>query len=202
MTGGAPDRYFLHPELYERDRPLFQLYMPVIRALSSAGWEPITRATATPAAEIERFGDLSRGPVLLTVRGPQGAALQADVTLDLDACGLTGAQWPLEAREIVTDQPLAVELLSDPVRARFPVTLAVGEVGVCEFAPNPFPPGDLDEDQDVDSTDFAYFLYCLEGPGETFAPGHDCLLGDLDMDTDVDLADLAEFQSLFGAGGG
>jgi hypothetical protein len=202
LTGGAPDRYFLHPELYERDRPLFQLYIPVIRALSSAGWEPITNTTATPATEIERFGDFSRGPVLLTVRGPQGAACQAEITLDLIACGLTNTHWPLQTHQIVTGQALPVEYLTDPVRARFTVALDAGEVGVYEFAPNPFPPGDLDEDQDVDATDFAHFLYCFEGPDETYSPGHTCLLGDLDMDSDVDLSDLAEFQVLFSGGGG
>jgi len=201
MNGGAPDRYFLHPELYERDRPLFQLYIPVVRALSSAGWEPITNATAIPMADTERFGDFSRGAVLLTVRGPEGAALEAEVTLDLTACGLSNECWPLETREIVTDQPLAIELLSDPVRARFSASLEAGEVGVYEFAPNPFPPGDIDGDGDVDLSDFALLLFCLEGPDQTYVPDHDCLLGDLDMDSDVDLVDFGEFQTLFTGGG-
>jgi len=187
--------------LYERDRPLFQLYIPVIRALSSAGWEPVTNATAIPLAEIERFGDFSRGTVLLTVRGPEGAALQAEVTLDLTACGLSNESWPLETREIVTDEPLTIELLSDPIRARFSASLEAGEVGVYEFAPNPFPPGDMDQDGDVDAADFVHLLFCFQGPDETYVPDHDCLLGDLDMDADVDLADFAEFQTLFTAGG-
>ncbi len=201
LSGGTPDRYFLHPELYERDRPLFQLYIPVIRALSSAGWEPITNAVANPAADMERFGDFSRGTVLLTVRGPEGVALQAEVTLDLTACGLNNESWPLETREIVADQPLTVELLSDPIRAWFTVSLDAGEVGVYEFAPNPFPPGDMDRDEDVDGSDFALLLFCFEGPDQTYVPDHDCLLGDLDMDSDVDLADFAEFQTLFTGSG-
>jgi hypothetical protein len=34
--------YWKHPELYERDRQLFRRYIPIIRQLSKAGWQPIT----------------------------------------------------------------------------------------------------------------------------------------------------------------
>ena len=71
-----------------------------------------------------------------------------------------------------------------------------------EFAPNPFPPGDFDGDEDVDTADFMHFLFCFQGPDETYMPDHYCLSGDMDMDTDVDLTDFAEFQTLFTGGGG
>jgi hypothetical protein len=197
MTGGAPDRYFLHPELYERDRPLFQLYIPAIRALSSAGWEPVTHATATPAAEIERFGDFLRGSVLLTVRGPGGAELQADVTVDLTACGLADEPTLVDASDLLTGQPLAVDLLSDPARARFGVSLGAGEVGVYQLTPVAWLPGDFDEDGDVDLDDFAAFAYCLQGPIVTYPAGHFCLDADANHDADVDLDDFAEFLEVF-----
>jgi len=198
LNGGIPDRYFLHPELYERDRSLFQLYMPIIRDLSSAGWEPITHASATPRAEIERFGSFRRGPVLLTVRGPQGEPLQAEVTLDIAACGLATASWRIDARDLIADQPLDVDLFDDPPRACFSTSLDAGAVGVYELRPDPVPNGDFDGDEDVDLTDLLHFLFCFVGPDETFAPGHSCLAGDLDTDLDVDLADLAAFQRAFG----
>lgn len=204
MTGAAPNRYFLHPELYERDRPLFVFYIPIIRMLSSAGWEPLTYATATPAAEIERFGDFSRGPVLLTVRGAAGAALQADVTLDVTSCGLADESALLQVEDVLTDQPVAAELLSDPARVRFSVSLEAGEVGVYRITAIPFLPGDFDQDGDVDLDDYEYFADCLEGPGVAPNPTRpdvteqDCLDAfDVDAEGDVDLADFRAFQDAF-----
>lgn len=50
--------YFTRPELYNRDRPLFQKYVPLCRRVAEAGWEPITRAASdAPRVYVERFGD-------------------------------------------------------------------------------------------------------------------------------------------------
>ena len=192
MEGDDPlNRYFSHPELYNRDRPLFQLYMPVIKTLSAAGWEPITAATAEPALEMERFGHVSRGPVYLTVRTPDGGPLAAEVTLDLALCGLRTASWQLTGRDVLADQPVSLTLLDDPPRARFSASVGAGEVRVYEIAPHPVPNGDFDGNGVLDLADFAALLTCLNGPGATFAPGDMCLTGDLDTDLDVDLADVA-----------
>ena len=53
----SSDNYFEQPALYERDRPLFKKYVPIIRALSLAGWQPVTDATVDNASvEIEAYG--------------------------------------------------------------------------------------------------------------------------------------------------
>jgi uncharacterized lipoprotein YddW (UPF0748 family) len=57
--------------------------------------------------------------------------------------------------------------------------------------------GDMDQDGDVDLVDFAYFAFCMQGPGHAYIEGHDCLNGDADGDQDVDLADFASFQQVF-----
>ncbi len=50
--------YFTRPELYNRDRPLFKKYIPVIRQLAEAGWQPLTRVqTLDQRILAERFGD-------------------------------------------------------------------------------------------------------------------------------------------------
>jgi hypothetical protein len=193
MTGGAPDRYFLHPELYERDRPLFVKYIPVIRALSSAGWEPITNATANPDGELERFGDFSRGNVLITVRGPDGTALAADITLNLLACGLIVPSGPVELEDVLAGQPLVFERMAEPDRIRFDVSLGAGEVGVYRLVPAPLAPADFDGDGDVDLKDFGHFQVCLTGANMP-QDDPDCQDAKLDGDTDVDDADAAVFQ--------
>jgi hypothetical protein len=54
----AEGHYFTRPELYERDRPLFQRYVPLCRRVAEAGWEPITGVTSSDErVYVERFGD-------------------------------------------------------------------------------------------------------------------------------------------------
>lgn len=50
--------YFTRPELYERDRPLFQKYVPLCKLVAQAGWEPVTLARADrDGVCVERYGD-------------------------------------------------------------------------------------------------------------------------------------------------
>ena len=59
--------YFKNASLYERDRPLFKRFVPVLRAINAAGWEPLRSAALVggPRPEagavfVERFGRASR----------------------------------------------------------------------------------------------------------------------------------------------
>ena len=53
----SEDPYWQNADLYNRDRPLFKKYIPVISAISAAGWEPVTRARSSNAeVYVERFG--------------------------------------------------------------------------------------------------------------------------------------------------
>jgi hypothetical protein len=173
-----------------------------------------------PAGDVERFGDFARGPVLLTVRGSEGAALHAESTLDLAACGLGDESWAVVSRDRLNDLPIAAERLGDPPRLRWTVVLDAEEVGVYAFAAAPAEPGDLDLDGDVDLDDYTDWVDCLAGPLVGFrtdadedlrrhappvqrvaAPENrllpDCEAADLDSDGDVDLADFAAFELAF-----
>ncbi len=48
--------YWTEPRWYERDRELFKKYIPAIRRLSEAGWEPVTLARVDGGLWLERFG--------------------------------------------------------------------------------------------------------------------------------------------------
>jgi len=51
------NRYFDQPALFERDRSLFKKYIPLIKLVAEAGWQPLTLATSSePRVYIERFG--------------------------------------------------------------------------------------------------------------------------------------------------
>ncbi len=59
-------------------------------------------------------------------------------------------------------------------------------------------PGDMDNDGDVDLTDYDAFLDCFTGPGGAVSPG--CEPADTDKDQDSDLIDFGVFQDLFTGG--
>ncbi|MBO3803035.1 MAG: hypothetical protein JTT11_04050 [Candidatus Brockarchaeota archaeon] len=62
--------YWENSALYERDRPLFRKYIPIIKALSKAGWEPVTHARVEPSdLGLERYGP-SDGTTYFSVHNP------------------------------------------------------------------------------------------------------------------------------------
>jgi len=57
-ANAASGHYFCTPQLYERDRPLFKKYMPIIKCVAESGWECITNASCDhPEIFVERFGE-------------------------------------------------------------------------------------------------------------------------------------------------
>ncbi len=191
MNGGTPDRYFLHPELYERDRPLFQHYIPVIRVLGEAGWEPIQYTNCTPPAETERFGDFTRWFVYLTVRGTGGAAYTGQISLDLAGCGLLNPVMPVSVRDVLTGTKPSATRMGPSLTVD--VSIDAGEVSVLRFWALPVAP-DFDIDGDVDEEDSVTFASCASGPGIAHPGTEDCDQADFDQDMDVDQSDFAIFQ--------
>jgi hypothetical protein len=68
---GANDPYWADPALLERDRHLFRTYLPLIRRLAAAGWEPRGPIRAEdPELLVEHFGtDAALRHVTLRQRG-------------------------------------------------------------------------------------------------------------------------------------
>lgn len=56
-ANAATGHYFSDPVIYQRDRVLFKHYIPLIRQVAEAGWEPVTLAATTSALHLERFGE-------------------------------------------------------------------------------------------------------------------------------------------------
>ncbi len=80
----ADDPYWHNATLYQRDRPLFERVIPVIRELAAAGWEPLTLARGDrDEVWLERYGDPARGAVYLTVFNAAGG--DRTTTIELDA---------------------------------------------------------------------------------------------------------------------
>lgn len=58
-ANAATEHYFSQPSLYERDRPLFKKYLPLVTMIAEAGWRPVNRLLAAEAKDVfaEQFGD-------------------------------------------------------------------------------------------------------------------------------------------------
>jgi hypothetical protein len=104
----SEDPYWRDAALYNRDRPLFRKYLPVICALSAVGWEPVTYARSdNEQVFVERFGRPGEA-LYLTVFNDSDQPQHATVTLDSARLRLwadrreledvlTGASFPLRA---------------------------------------------------------------------------------------------------------
>jgi len=81
-------RYFRSPEQFERDRDLFKKYIPVIRRINRAGWEPVTYArTSDENVIMERYGSWDKGNLHFTLRNQAEEEKTCSVTIELVALG-------------------------------------------------------------------------------------------------------------------
>lgn len=100
------DRYWERPDLYNRDRHLWKKYVPVIKALSAAGWEPITYARSdNPEVYVERFGEPG-GSLYLTLFNDSHERQTATISLDTETLGL--AAGDAEINEVLGGQTMTV----------------------------------------------------------------------------------------------
>lgn len=82
----ADNPYWQKPAWYNRDRPLFQKYLPLIRRVAEAGWQPVTGARVdNPGIHAERFGPDARGAVFFTLLNDTEQAQTGRLTMEFSA---------------------------------------------------------------------------------------------------------------------
>jgi hypothetical protein len=87
--------YWQNPRWYERDRSLFQKYIPLIRETAEAGWQPVPHASCANAnLLIERFGPTPDGSVYLTLFNDTPEPQTGTVLIDAAALGVSQALSP------------------------------------------------------------------------------------------------------------
>ncbi|MBC7287926.1 MAG: hypothetical protein H5T86_07760 [Armatimonadetes bacterium] len=98
--------YWVRPDLYNRDRPLFKKYIPVIRRIAEAGWEPTTYATTNREdIWVERFGGGKE--VYFTIFNDNREKAQtASITIELPRV-LSG---PVAQTELLLPEPRPLRL--------------------------------------------------------------------------------------------
>ena len=97
--------YWGNPEGHARDKGLYEWYVPLVRTLSKAGWQPVTHATSpTEDVRFERYGDsvdlyftvYNPGPerecILAIETEPLGLGKDTRVE-QISGPGFVGADW-------------------------------------------------------------------------------------------------------------
>jgi len=99
------DPYWQDKQKIENGRPFFKKYIPVIKEIAAAGWEPVTLAkVSSPAFRIERFGRSKK--IFFTVRNNGEDYGDCIVTIDLRKLGLADK---FTAWEMVEGKPVAAK---------------------------------------------------------------------------------------------
>jgi hypothetical protein len=161
----ASHNYFEQPALFERDRALFKKYIPIVRSLSLAGWQPVTGATASHTnCALEAYGDQpSTGSHYLGVRNLGAQSITANVSFDLGKWAFPGAQWLrltnlFDGAEAIVDVAAGSRSIS--------LTLAAGECRVYRLMAGP-PPAPLIVTNDglfgIQSGQFGFSVRALSG---------------------------------------
>lgn len=124
--------YWQNPKWYNRDRPLFRRYLPIIKQTAEAGWRPVTGATCdNPALWLERFGPGTNAAVYVTVFNPtpqpQTGRVHWTATLD--------RRQTLKVEELLSQE--LSELRADA--PSWTCTLQPEQVAVFKITPAPRP---------------------------------------------------------------
>ncbi|HOX01265.1 MAG TPA: hypothetical protein P5555_12030 [Candidatus Paceibacterota bacterium] len=97
--------YWKNPRWYDRDRPLFRKYIPLVKRVAEAGWEPVTAARCdNPRLWIERFGPAAGGAAYLTLFNDTSEIQTGTILLE-SGLSRPGSDWT--ARELCADRDLA-----------------------------------------------------------------------------------------------
>ncbi len=92
-------RVYTTPDAYAPVADLNNRFVPVLRAITGAGWQPITYARSSDAdVWLERWGPDEEGAVYLTVYNSAGDERRATLSIEAGNLGLEGATLRLEDR--------------------------------------------------------------------------------------------------------
>jgi len=99
--------YWRAPKWYNRDRHIFKRYIPIIKKVAEAGWEPITYAiTNQDSVYVERFGPDSEGRVYFTLFNHSSEFQNIVLTINNTELNLDKVK---EVREWMSEKTLNVD---------------------------------------------------------------------------------------------
>jgi len=114
-------RVYETPESYAPVRALNDRFVPVLRAITGAGWQPVPHTRSSdPDVWLERWGPGSDGRVYLTVYNSGDEERTATLTIDAASLDLGGATLRLEDRLSSAEWSAPVDGASCKVRVPVP----------------------------------------------------------------------------------
>jgi hypothetical protein len=130
-NGGYGASYFEQPSLYERDRSIFTKYLPEIKKISEAGWEPITRAESSdPTIYIERYGD-KENKIYFTLRNTNNEPKTFNLKFDRKNLAASALD-SLVLFSLIKKDPLVTSILS-PETDTVELSLQAGETALIQI---------------------------------------------------------------------
>ena len=115
----AENPYWRAPKWYNRDRHLFKRYIPLVKMVAEAGWEPVTYANSdNENVYIERFGPNAEGNIYFTVLNDSEDTAQATITIMTEKLGIKAVK---EMQDLISGENL--ELVS--IDGEMTITLAM-----------------------------------------------------------------------------
>jgi hypothetical protein len=98
----SSDPYWQDHDKVNTGRPFFKKYIPIIKQIAAAGWQPVTGATSNPGSiRTERFGQ--GNDLYFTLRNSGNQDLPCTLTLEMPELRITGR---FSAFEMVSGQTL------------------------------------------------------------------------------------------------
>jgi hypothetical protein len=124
--------YFKEPKFYNRDRPMFRKYIPVLRRMFDASWQVIPYArTDPPTIRVERYGTSAGRDLLFALYNPTATEVYASLLVDAAPLGLklrTGVAEALVTRRLLSYRPQGGKIETD-------LSLKPGKCEVVRLAP-------------------------------------------------------------------
>jgi len=131
--------YWENSVLYERDRPLFKKYIPIIKELSRAGWEPITYAHVKPSdVGLERYGQSEEGTAYFSVHNPSQTETK-NFTLTIDAGELSLGEEGLRIVEVMAGREVSFVVSHDGLRVEGALAPTDTKVYMVRMGSRPLP---------------------------------------------------------------
>ncbi len=128
----ADDLYWSSPRFYNRDRHFFKRYMPLIKRVAEAGWEPITYATVdNHAVYLERFGPDAEGNMYLTILNNSTETQTAHVSINETKLNI---ELPDSLKDLVSEE--GVQMTQGTTRT-MEITMAPQDIQVYALSGSP-----------------------------------------------------------------
>lgn len=100
----ADNPYWRNPRWYNRDRPLFKKYIPLLKSVAEAGWQPVTLARCdNERILVERFGPDASGTCYFTLLNDTAEPQHGTLLAEGQALR-TGTE--ADARELISEKTL------------------------------------------------------------------------------------------------